>query len=451
MKINQRLLNQFNREETVIVISTYPRRGQTYDPKALAVAPFTKNKINALAKQAKRQGRPLKFVVLADAIEGEQVYLENNHLIVRCWTRNLLSVYLALQKVIFLFPKTSTVLIEHEFGIFGLKHQITAQLPLFLLINRLLGKKIILVLHQVIFDLGQLSGHLQISPDSLYTKILNRLIQLNFYLFGQLANQLVVFEPSLKEKLSRLVNQNKISIIPLGNHGKGQFTNRHKKEIKKRLGLDQNSFYLLFAGYVTWYKGADWLVKTFSYLKKHFPRQKIKLLIAGGQSSSLEIDTKYLNWYNRLFSQIKKNPDIEITGVLPEKTLPTYIAAADLMVLPYRLMMSASGPFTIAQSTNTPAVVSSHLWPMFNGEDIRLAKHQTQTTNQDLLFSYQPKGLAHLIKRALSDKNYLPKLRRFMACLQTQRSPISQAPAYLSLLPSLRTKDFSTAAKPAFA
>lgn len=433
MKIATKYLRQFNTPDTVVVVSTYPRRGHTYDPKALAVAPFTKNKINALAKKARLQGRTLKFVVLADTIEGEQVYLENDHLILRCWTRNLLSVYLMIQKAINLFPQAKTIILEHEFGIFGLKHQITAQLPFFLLLNRLLGKRLILVLHQVIFDLGQLAGHLQINPQSRLTHILNWLIRLNYSLFGLLANEIIVFDASLKNKLGQLVNPAKIAAIPLPNSGRAGASHRQQKQLKSILGLSPKTFYIVYAGYITWYKGADWLVKTFKKVKKQFRGQKVKLILAGGESSSLVIDTKYMNWYNKLFTTAH-DPDIQITGVLSEKKLAQYVAAADLIVMPYRLMMSASGPFTLAQTAGTPVIVSAKLRPITESPDITTALHDNHLAATDFVFDLTPGGLAAKIKLALTNPGYRRRLGQVVSAISHERACQNQAEEYFAKL-----------------
>lgn len=442
MKIKPSLISRFNTDNTVVVISTYPRHGHTYDPKALAVAPFTKNKVNAITKHARLQDQPLKFVILADTIEGESAYVEDDHLVLRCWTRNLLSVYLTIQKAISLFPKAKTVVVEHEFGIFGLKHQITAQLPFFLLLNRLLGKRVILVLHQVIFDLGELAGHLQIDPDSRLTKALSWLIRLNYRLFGLLANHIVVFDSALKEKLSQLVSAKKISAIPLPNSGRTAISHKNQAGLKKQLGLNPRYFYLMYAGYVTWYKGADWLVKSFKRIKKQIKGKPVKLILAGGQSSSLEIDTKYMNWYNHLLRTIGNDKDVEITGVLSEKDLPKYVAAADLLIMPYRLMMSASGPFTLAQTAGTPVIVSSKLQPMTKSTDIKEALKANNLTAHDFIFPMTTRGLLQKINRACSNHSYIKALTNSVEQIKTSRTCQFQAGTYLNLI-----KDRDTNAK----
>lgn len=433
MKISAKNLNHFNTDNTVIIVSTYPRRGHTYDPKALATAPFTKNKINAIKKFSHSQGKPVKFVVLADTIEGKQAYVEDGHLIVRCWTRNLLSVYATIQKYANLFPKAKTIVIEHEFGIFGLKNQITVQFPFFLAANRVLGRKVVLVLHQVIFDLGQLAGHLQIDPNSKWTKMLNFFIQSNYRLFGLLANHIVVFDSSLKEKLATLVNLDKISAIPLPNSGRTAISHKNQAKIKRQLGLDPKTFYVVYAGYVTWYKGADWLVRTFKKIKKQIKGRPVKLILAGGQSSSLEIDTKYMNWYNKLQKNARDH-DIQITGVLPEKVLPKYVAAADLIVMPYRLMMSASGPFTIAQTAGTPVIVSNKLKPMTKSEDVAAALKKNGLSTKDFVFALSPKSLLAKINRANTNQKYLRALTLTVKDVSPSRSCEAQAEAYLEIL-----------------
>jgi hypothetical protein len=279
---------------------------------------------------------------------------------------------------------------------------------------------------------------------------MNFFIQTNYRLFGLLANHIVVFDSSLKDKLSTLVNREKISAIPLPNSGRTAISHKNQARIKHQLGLDQKTFYVVYAGYVTWYKGADWLVRTFKKIKNQIKGRPVKLILAGGQSSSLEIDTKYMNWYNKL-EKNSRNKDIQITGVLPEKILPKYVAAADLIVMPYRLMMSASGPFTIAQTAGTPVVVSSKLRPMTKSEDVRNALKKNGLSARDFVFPLTPKGLLSKINRANIDRKYLKALTQTVKDVSPLRSCDAQAEAYLSILAAEKPKAFVPASEPAMA
>ena len=432
MKLTPEIIAKYNTENTILMLSTYPREGHLIDPKALAVAPVTKNKINAIYKEAQKQGTPVKFVVIADAIEGKTFYEEDNHLVVRAWIRNELNVFAVAQRIAGHFPKAKTLVIEHEFGIFGLKNTITAQFPFFLLINRLLGRKVVLILHQVIFDLGELSGHLHLKRDSFYTKLYSYLIRVNYFMFGILANHLTVFDQALKIKLSKYVNAKKITALAHPNNG--QPVPGTKNAIKKSLGLDPDTFYIMFCGYVTWYKGADWLVKTFKKIRRSIKSdQPVKLIIAGGKSSSLEIDPKYLNYYNKLEKACFSSKYLSITGVLSEEEYPEYIAAADLMIMPYRLMMSSSGPFSYAQKAGTPSIFSNKLEPMTHAEDFQIALQKTNIDPKDLIFALHPKSLLNRINQTIENKDLLKKMGQLMKELGYQRSDSVQASKYLAI------------------
>ncbi len=451
MQISKDLINQFNTPNTVMVISTYPRKGHTYDPKALAVAPVAKNKINAIKKEAENQGKDIKFVVVADVIEGKrEAYVEDGHLIVRCWTRNNLDVYLSMQKVINQFKKARTIHFEHEFGIFGLRNVITAQLPFFFAWNRIRGRRIVMVLHQVIFNLEKLSGHLQINPDSLKTKTLNKLIRINYFLFGKLANELVVLDAALKPRLAKYVNPEKIHALPHGNKGKKiTFT---KAEVRSELNLDPDTFYLVFLGYVTWYKGADWLVNAFKDIQDQLPKdKKVELIVAGGESSSMYIDEKYMNFYNGLVNLIENTPNMSITGVLPnEEMLDKYAVAADLLILPYQVMMSASGIFAIAQNANTPVILSENLRPVGDAYDVKYALKEAGLNVSDIFFEYSKSGLLAKLQRAVTQPTYTEKLSVFTKTLAQQRTDEKQAIKYFELLKGSRQNIFIHSVNPVF-
>lgn len=434
MQIDKSLRTTFNTPETVFVVSTYPRRHRTYDPKALAVAPVAKNKINAMKSEAEKQGKTVKFVVLADNLEGEEYYEEDGHLIVRCWTRNNLDVYLSMQKIMNQFPKAKAIHFEHEFGIFGLKNTITAQLPLFFLYNRLRGRTISMVLHQVIFNLEKLSGHLQIDPNSWKIKLFNSLLRVNYFMYGILATNLVVLDQSLKAELSKYVRSEKITALPHGN--KNQPIEYSKEEAREMLQLDQDTFYVVMLGYVTWYKGADWLVDTFNAIKHDLNTEtNIELIIAGGESSSMVIDEKYMTYYNNLKQTIEKSSNISITGVLDSETeLDTYARAADILVMPYRLMMSSSGIFAIAQNAQTPVILSEHLKPYTEAQDIQYSLQKAKLEPEDLVFTYSNNGLREKIVHAANHPEYLEKLQTFMTILAEQRTDQVQALDYLNLL-----------------
>ncbi len=429
--LNPTHINKFNTQDSVLVVSSFPQKGQTYDPKALAVAPFTKNKLDAISKQAYTSGLPIKFVILADILGDKPFsYQENNHLVIRCWKRNNLNVWLNLQKIVNLFPRAKVMVIEHEFGIFGLKHLITAQFPLFLLVNKLKGLRINLILHQVVFDLKQLSGHLQLPPNSPKIKIFNKLLRFNYFLFGQLSNHIIVFDNSLKNKLGKYVNPSKITSLSLANT---PIKLSSKAKLRHKLHLEKDTFYLLFLGYITWYKGADLLVTTFNKIKSQLNhKKKIKLLFAGGQSSSLQIDTKYLRWLQKLNRQMAKNPNIITTGVLDEKSLFEYAKAADLMIMPYRLLMSASGPFTIAQSTHMPVLLSNHLKGIVESPDFSASLSESQLIPADLFYK-NPKELTKKINLSIENPKFLLSLSRFMKNLSLKRTTTKQAHQYLSI------------------
>src|SRR6185369_2352713 len=103
-----------------------------------------------------------------------------------------------------------------------------------------------------------------------------------------------------------------------------------KRLAKSKLGIAQDQKVLLFFGFVTWYKGADWLIKTFDTLAKKYP--KAQLVIAGGPSYSLATKSHYKKYYHALEQIAKRNSQIRIAGFVDEKEIQTYFSAADLSI-----------------------------------------------------------------------------------------------------------------------
>ncbi|MCW0484629.1 glycosyltransferase [Gaoshiqia sediminis] len=102
----------------------------------------------------------------------------------------------------------------------------------------------------------------------------------------------------------------------------------NQQKAKELLGLDQQTSYLLFFGFIRDYKGLDILLKAFSDERlKKFP---VKLIVAGEFYTKpgpyLEL-IRELNLENRLVLK---------TDFIPDNEVNRYFSAADLVVQPYK-------------------------------------------------------------------------------------------------------------------
>ena len=107
-------------------------------------------------------------------------------------------------------------------------------------------------------------------------------------------------------------------------------------------------------GFLAGYKGLDLLIDAF----KKLDSSEYVLIIAGGKSNRVENDKKYLKWYQSLMSKIKETPNIIRVGFVSDQQVYLYFTAADVLVLPYLIMLSASGPMAFSLGHNKPFLAS---------------------------------------------------------------------------------------------
>ncbi|HKC14387.1 MAG TPA: glycosyltransferase [Patescibacteria group bacterium] len=409
----------------LLVISSYPPFGETHNKKVVGIASFTKNTLSSLSRL--NEGK-FKARVLAEVLDNEKNYKENNVEVLRVWKRGSIFAFPSLLKKIYKSPEP-VILFEFEHAMFGNIISLIP-LPLFLLITeKMLGKKIIFVFHQVIGDLKNLHGHINIPKSSFKIELLNILIFFFYKAILLSVTKAVVFEDELKERLARLGDKKKIVVIP---HGVEKFrSNLTYQSARTKLEIGKNDFLLLSFGFLAWYKGTDILVKQFSSLSKD-ARKNVKLIIAGGPNPN-HIGKKF---YDDYVAKIQKESDkngISVTGFLPEDKIPVYFEASDLIVFPYRTFMSSSGPLSIALSYNKPFIVSENLQGLAKSSDFKKALENSSLENHDLIFKEGKFGLENKIK-ALRNERVRDKMIKFSKLLAKEREFGKVAKLYEELI-----------------
>lgn len=430
-KERQQLINFFNRPYSVLLVSSYPEVGIKHSGKVCAVGSFVKNTLQASNSYLQKSSHQRKFVVLTVIIDKEEVYEEEGVLVWRIFKRGSPLSYLKLLKTIAKFSQIKDILIEFEFASLG-DIKTTALFPVILLWLKILGKKNVLVLHQVIVDLKYLVGHLGWSRKDLRIKIFNLALKAFFWILVFLSQKVVVLEEIFKQRLIKMTGlKNKIVFIP---HG----VDKNQKIVsgvmaKKMLGLSEKELILLYFGYLNWYKGVDFLIKTFVDNNIRLNGQSIKLIIAGGESITQKRKLHYQKFVKKVYSLAKNSSRIKIIGFVEEKDIPYYFAAADLVILPYRVMMSSSGPLSLACTFSKPFIMSAHLSAYFESNDFFAASQEAKLKKEDFLFELEPRALVNKIKSALKAKN-LAKLAEFSENLAKKRDFGVLAASYESLL-----------------
>lgn len=345
------LTTKYDTPETVCLVTSYPaRHGESAERNA--IANYSRELVREMAKKT-------RIVVIAEILDRAEMYEEDGVLVVRAFRHDSILMNWQIVTLLKKFRQAKNVLLQFEFGVYG--GSVTTFMLAFLgLLVRTFNKHESIMIHQVTDDLGELAEHLGIVPHSLKTFIYNFGMKTFYVIAGWGARKIFVHNNFLAKKISRYVSSSKVSIIP---HGVGT-ASRHISRSKARAQLKwaNREFVIIAFGYLSWYKGSDWVVETIGKLKVKYPNKNIKLILAGGESGTLKDMPHYRAYLTRLYSLVKKY-NVEITGYVHDLDKEKYFVGADLVILPHRVAMSESGvmahvamygkPFLASQSRTT--------------------------------------------------------------------------------------------------
>ena len=195
-----------------------------------------------------------------------------------------------------------------------------------------LGYKIIYTAHNII------------SHDSTYfereKQIRRELTTFFDYIFvhGEFAKQRIINEIG--------VNKDKVHIIPHGTY-EGYYPNNVTREVaREKLGIEKNKFVFLFLGNIKNYKGIDSLLDAYTNIRK--TQDDVVLIIAGrvfDEESKIKIEEHANN----------DKSILHYFGFIDEQDLQVYYNASDLVILPYRHILT-SGAALLSIAFHTPIV-----------------------------------------------------------------------------------------------
>lgn len=399
----------------LLIISSYPEKGEVHGSKVVGVASYAKNTVKAINEMEKEEN--LKLTVLAEELVGKTDYKEKGVLVKRVWRRNSFSIFPKLAKEIFTNHKdTKNILLEFEHAMFG-DILYVLPLPLFLLFLKVIGKKVNVVFHQVISDTRDLSGHINLNPNSMYPEVLNVLIHIFYTMIMLLSNRIIVFEKTLKDKLDKSGRSKKVIVIP---HGVEKLAKKfNKREARRGLGIKDEEFVILAFGYLAWYKGTDWLVAQISKMKSLRSLSNIKLVIAGGPNPN-HIGKPYYDKYISSIQRVCREAGVTLTGFVPEDDINLYYSASDLIVFPYRTLMSSSGPLSIAYSFEKPFIVSLALRDILKSDDIEESLDKARIKKEKVFFANNEE-FVEIVKKIQKDSKYKKKLSKLSSEIGKKR------------------------------
>lgn len=422
------LIDLSNQPGNLLVITNYPPRGEgVHTAKIGGVAGFTKNTLIPLAHKYALDGRSI--IILADIIDKPTVYEEDGMLVVRCWQRNSLKLYSQILNQVMQYNAVRDILIEFEFSSYG-DFLVTSLFPVLVLYLRLIGKRTSLVLHQVVIDLWSLLGHVGINEKSMRYQVFSTLLPAFYFSLTHLADQTIVLEEVFRKRLKGIAPMDRVSVIP---HGVEEPTNVPSKHVSRTiLGIKDDELVLLSFGFITWYKGTDLLISALSRIN-NINGKRVRLIVAGGPSTSQKHKLHYQSYYQSVLDLTKNKPNVTITGFVPTNKLGIYFSAADIVMFPYRTMMSSSGPLSLALSYKKPILLSSAMSGYFETIGVSVSATQASVKDDDIILPIDMKKLPVILSRVMK-RPTLKRLANFSELLAENRVFARIASTYYTIL-----------------
>jgi len=409
MKKFDKLIDEFNNEKNIIVFTTYPPKNTVYNGHG-GLSSFGKNFVRQLNKNKK-----IKIIVLTSSDKKKPYFYKENKktLVLKLLLKNKFLFFYHSILPLFKLNHTKKVIFHFEFSSYG-DLPTTIGIPFLFLVLKILEKETYLVLHQVETDLNRLYGHLGWKKNSLKAKFFNFFIKIYLFTLSFLSKKIIVLEEEFKKRLINLkINQKKIVVIP------------HPVDnnfiVEKNNSQKNNS--LLYFGYLTWYKGIDWLVKNIN--------GKTNLIIAGGESPTLKNKPHYKKFIKNVLENIENRKNIILTGFVPENQIKNYFQNTQISIFPYREFMSSSGPLSLTFSFEKPFLLSRPLEKYFESPDFAQALKETSLKKENLIFDLNKKSLEEKIFWA---RKNLQKLSQFSKIMKEKRSWEKVAKMYLEVI-----------------
>lgn len=428
MKIKQALINKYNTSESLLVVSSYPEKGQVYSAKVGGIASFCKNTVSNLPRQV---------VVIGEYFDKPQIYEEGNALVLKVFQKNSLLMWIKILNALRQFNLIKKVLIQFDFALYG--NILTSSLIVpFLGVLKILGFETNIVVHSVVTDVFNLSGHLGLKStffDRIKGFLLNKAFRFFYFSLGILTNKIITTEQALKERLKKYINNGKLITIP---HGVDTSLKPIDKNLaRKKLKLDKNERIILFFGFVNWFKGADIFADTYHQVLR-FLGKNARFILAGGQSATLKKQAYYQEYFSQVLDKINTSQKIEITGFVPQEKIKLYFSAADLVVFPYRSFICASGPMSFVFSYQKPFIVSEKLIEMFSSPDFENSLREAGLNKQEISFALNKKAMLEKTSEVLKN-GVKVKMIRLAQIMKQKRDWQKTALLYESLVfaPSL--------------
>lgn len=390
------------KNRTIGIIVTYPEKGVKHTNFS-GIAGYTKNLLESCDKEFKN-----KIVIFSDIKNSKNSFMEDNMEINECWTRGNNNFDKQIIEEIKKYPNIKIVHIQHEFNLFGGSRTILKYLTLLKKLKKL-GKKVIVTYHGVVAQKIINGNFNKVNQLGLPNFVIKKVFKYVYKKSSKHIDISIVHEEYFKETLIKDYGfkDNQIFVIPHGVESNLKSIPRDKA--RKELNIPENKKVLLFFGFLAGYKGVDLLVETFNQLEGDY-----LLILAGGKPKRVEKDKKYNKWYEKFNNSIKDNPNVISTGFVEDDKITAYFSAADVLILPYLYMLSASGPMNFSMAYELPFLASDafdEVWSRILPEAI--FKRDSQSLKNSIIQFFENKNKFQkditLLKNQRSWKNVANK------------------------------------------
>lgn len=415
--------DRYNHQNSILVVSLYPREGEVYSAGASGVASYAKNVVTHMKRNV---------VVLSDYEKKPEVYEEGNVLVVRCFKNKSPLMWGQLLRTIFEFSAVKHVLVQFDFATYGDWLTSGGVIP-FLGVLKALKHEVSVINHHVVLDVTKLSGHVGLGRslrDQVKGKIYNTAFHVFYKTLGIISKRIIVLEEPLRKKLLTILPRDHVITIP---HGVDEtLTSLPKDVARKKLGIPQNNYVVLFFGFVNWFKGADIFAKTF-HDTHTLSGKKTTVLIAGGASPTLKDREYYQKYFTSVSETVDNSPSLHLTGYVPQEDIASYFSAADVVVFPYRYFMTASGVLSLVFSYKKPFIISCELEEMFHAPDFERALSAARLDTKDITFELTRPSLLAKTEKVLKN-GVKRKMVKMAEAMRRERSYENTALRYEHVL-----------------
>ena len=292
--------------------------------------------------------------------------------------------------------------VQHELFAFGGLAS-ALMLPMMLESLRRRGFKLITTIHGVI-PLSEVTGNFVKANRIPGNAVMARTLWRGLVRRVALASDIVHVQERALRDLLRLeygLSRIPMRVVPLGIET--GLRKMDRTAARSALGIALESEVALFFGYLSAYKGIDYLLAELEQLLAERPN--LHVVIAGGVPSRLAGSLHPQATLDRLTVGRDR---VHLCGFVSDANLPTVFAATDILLLPYRVTMSSSGPLALAIGYDVPVLMSEAFECLFPGAPC--------------FFRLQPGRLAQALGRFFDDPDMRTRSRDFINDIRSVRS-----------------------------